>query len=66
MRLAQQLDGKRFLLTGVTGFIGEALMQRLLVDLPGTTVVALVRPKPGQTGEDRLRSVELTAQALGV
>ncbi|WP_432520146.1 SDR family oxidoreductase [Kineococcus sp. SYSU DK006] len=57
MRLAEQLDGKRFLLTGVTGFIGEALMQRLLVDLPGTSVVALVRPKPGQSGEDRLRSV---------
>ncbi|PRY16799.1 SDR family oxidoreductase [Kineococcus rhizosphaerae] len=57
MRLAEQLDGKRFLLTGVTGFIGEALLQRLLVDLPGTTVVALVRPKPGQSGEDRLRSL---------
>ncbi len=57
MRLAEQLDGKRFLLTGVTGFIGEALLQRLLVDLPSTTAVALVRPKPGQSGEDRLRSV---------
>ena len=57
MRLAEQLDGKRFLLTGVTGFIGEALLQRLLVDLPGTTAVALVRPKPGQSGEDRLRGV---------
>lgn len=57
MRLAEQLDGKRFLLTGVTGFIGEALLQRLLVDLPTTTAVALVRPKPGQSGEDRLRSV---------
>ena len=57
MRLADELDGKRFLLTGVTGFIGEALMQRLLVDLPGTSVLALVRPKPGQSGADRLRSV---------
>ncbi|MGI4896296.1 MAG: SDR family oxidoreductase [Janthinobacterium lividum] len=57
MRLADELDGKRFLITGVTGFIGEALLQRLLVDLPGTSVVALVRPKPGRSGEDRLRSV---------
>ncbi|WP_432572958.1 SDR family oxidoreductase [Kineococcus sp. SYSU DK005] len=57
MRLAEQLDGKRLLLTGVTGFIGEALLQRVLVDLPGTTVVALVRPKPGQSGEDRMRSL---------
>jgi len=57
VRLAEQLDGKRFLLTGATGFIGEALLQRLLVDLPGTSVVALVRAKPGQTGEDRLRSL---------
>ncbi|WP_432548578.1 SDR family oxidoreductase [Kineococcus sp. SYSU DK004] len=57
MRLADQLDGKRLLLTGVTGFIGEALVQRLLVDLPGTRVVVLVRPKPGQSGEDRVRAL---------
>ncbi|WP_104431412.1 SDR family oxidoreductase [Kineococcus xinjiangensis] len=57
MRLADELDGKRLFLTGVTGFVGEALLQRLLVDLPGTRVVALVRPKPGQSGEERMRKL---------
>ncbi|GAA4981114.1 SDR family oxidoreductase [Kineococcus glutinatus] len=57
VRLADELDGKRLFLTGVTGFVGEALLQRLLVDLPGTRVVALVRPKPGQSGEDRIRKL---------
>ncbi|WP_432500019.1 SDR family oxidoreductase [Kineococcus gynurae] len=57
MRLVDSLDGKRLLLTGVTGFVGEALLQRLLVDLPGTRVLALVRPKPGQSGEDRMRGL---------
>nr|WP_205708425.1 SDR family oxidoreductase [Kineococcus siccus] len=55
--MADELDGKRLLLTGVTGFVGEALLQRLLVDLPGTRVVALVRPKPGQSGTDRVRGL---------
>ncbi|MFC3689453.1 HAD-IB family hydrolase [Aquipuribacter hungaricus] len=54
MRLADSLAGKRILLTGVTGFVGEALLHKLLRDVPGCTVVAMVRPKQGQTAEDRV------------
>jgi alcohol-forming fatty acyl-CoA reductase len=52
--LEHRLAGRRVLLTGVTGFLGEALLQRLLVDLPATRIVALVRPRGGQSGRDRL------------
>jgi fatty acyl-CoA reductase len=54
MRLADRLAGKRILLTGVTGFVGEALLHKLLVAVPGCTVVAMVRPKSGQPAADRV------------
>src|SRR3954462_3116720 len=38
-RIAERLAGKRLLLTGVTGFVGEALLERILHDLPDTSVV---------------------------
>ncbi len=37
---------KRFLVTGATGFIGQALVKRLAAD--GAQVTAIVREKPGQ------------------
>ncbi len=54
MQLIDRLDGRRILLTGVTGFVGEALLQRLLTDLPGVRPVLLVRPKSGQPASDRV------------
>ena len=45
MRLREQLAGSTVLLTGVTGFVGEALLARILRDLPDTSVVALVRDR---------------------
>ncbi len=54
MRLAESLAGKRILLTGVTGFVGEALLHKLLRDVPGCTVVAMVRPKQGQAAAERV------------
>ena len=57
MRLAEALDGRRVLVTGVTGFVGEALLQRLLGDLPDTRPVLLVRPKAGQSGRDRIEGL---------
>ncbi len=54
MRLRERLDGRRILLTGVTGFVGEALLQRLLTEVPGAQPVVLVRPKAGQAGRDRI------------
>lgn len=54
MRLAERLSGSHLLLTGVTGFVGEALLLRLLRDVPGCRVSVLVRPKAGQPARDRV------------
>ncbi len=47
--MAERLSGRHVLLTGVTGFVGEALLHLLLADVPGVRVTVLVRPK-GSTG----------------
>jgi alcohol-forming fatty acyl-CoA reductase len=52
--LAQELAGKKVLVTGVTGFVGEALLHRIIGDLPDTTVAAVVRPKGSLSGADRM------------
>src|SRR5882757_4405389 len=57
VRLAERLNGRRVLITGVTGFVGEALLHRLLHDVPGITPVVLVRPKAGQPGRDRIAAM---------
>lgn len=54
MLLREALAGRTVLITGVTGFIGEALTARILRDLPGTRVVALIRPKGPHRGVDRM------------
>jgi len=53
--LRERLAGRRVFMTGVTGFVGEALLERLLSDFPDTRVVVLVRPRGGQDGASRLR-----------
>ncbi|GAA2036205.1 HAD-IB family hydrolase [Pseudokineococcus marinus] len=54
MRLREALADRRVLVTGVTGFIGEALLRTLLVEAPQTRPVVLVRPKAGQPAADRV------------
>ncbi|WUH99099.1 HAD-IB family hydrolase [Spirillospora sp. NBC_00431] len=48
------LAGRTVLLTGVTGFIGQALLERILSRHPETRVVAVLREKPGVTADQRL------------
>lgn len=52
--IAEQLTGKRIAVTGATGFLGTALVERLLRCVPGCELVLLVRP--GRRGaDDRVR-----------
>lgn len=56
-RLEDLLAGKKIVMTGVTGFIGEQLLWKILTDLPGTTAGVLVRPKGPRSATDRVRSL---------
>ena len=55
--VADRLDGQHVLLTGVTGFVGEALLQLLLREVPGIRVTVLVRPKGSTTAEARVAAL---------
>ncbi len=61
-RLSESLAGRRLLLTGATGFVGEALLHRILDALPRTHVSVLVRPKGATSAADRVR--ELLAKPI--
>ena len=52
--IVQKLSGKRLLITGVTGFLGQVLLERLLLDFPDTAVVALVRSQTGSSAQERV------------
>jgi HAD superfamily hydrolase (TIGR01490 family) len=49
------LGSAHVLLTGGTGFVGQAILERLLADHPDTTVSLLIRTKGSTSGLDRLR-----------
>jgi HAD superfamily hydrolase (TIGR01490 family) len=54
---ASTLGNSHVFLTGGTGFLGQAILERLLSSHPGTTVSLLIRTKGSTTGEDRLRNL---------
>ena len=51
------LGSARILLTGATGFVGQAVLERLLTGHPGTTITVLVRPKGTMTAERRFEAL---------
>lgn len=51
------LDGEHILLTGGTGFLGQALLEKLLSTYPTTRVTLLVRRRGSSSGSDRLRTL---------
>jgi fatty acyl-CoA reductase len=53
--IPEGLDGKRIAITGGTGFLGTALIERLLRCVPGCTLVLLIRPGKRSTVEQRAK-----------
>lgn len=56
-RLKDLLAGKKIVMTGVTGFIGEQILWKILTELPDTRAVVLVRPKGSVSAEQRVVSL---------
>jgi fatty acyl-CoA reductase len=53
--IAEELAGKRIAVTGGTGFLGTALIERLLRSVPGCQLVLLIRPGRRATVEQRAK-----------
>jgi alcohol-forming fatty acyl-CoA reductase len=60
--IREGLAGRRILLTGVTGFLGQALFERLLSEVPDARLVLVVRSRAGS--EPRARAEGLLAQPV--
>src|SRR5688572_19602656 len=52
--IGADLDGKRIAVTGSTGFLGTALVERLLRSVPGCELVLLIRPGRRSTAQRRV------------
>src|SRR5690349_18444490 len=48
------LAGAHILLTGATGFLGQALLERVLASYPTARVTLLIRARGSTSGTDRL------------
>jgi len=55
--IVKALAGKRVLVTGVTGFLGQAVAERVLTDFPDTQLILLIRAQLGSSGRQRLESI---------
>jgi alcohol-forming fatty acyl-CoA reductase len=57
MSAGDELAGSHVLLTGATGFLGQATLERLLSSYPDTRVSVLIRPRAGRCAADRLTAL---------
>lgn len=55
--VAARLEGQHVLLTGVTGFVGEALLHLVLSQVPGVRLTLLVRPRGSTPATDRIATL---------
>lgn len=55
LSIAAALAGQRIAITGGTGFLGTALIERLLRSAPGCELVLLIRPSQRRSVEQRAR-----------
>ncbi|MDP9453572.1 MAG: SDR family oxidoreductase [Actinomycetota bacterium] len=62
--IADALAGRRLLVTGSTGFLGTALVERLLRSVPGSELVLLVRAGRRSTPERRVQREVLRNDAF--
>ena len=62
--IAEQLAGRRLLITGSTGFLGTALVERLLRSVPEVELVLLVRPGRRSGADQRVRREVLRNDAF--
>ena len=53
--IAEELAGKRIAITGGTGFVGTALIERMLRSVPECRLVLLVRPGKRTSVDERVR-----------
>jgi fatty acyl-CoA reductase len=52
--IVDRLAGKTILLTGVTGFLGQVIFERLIGDVPDAPIVLLVRSQTGSSSRERV------------
>lgn len=64
MGIAERLGRVRLGLTGVTGFVGQALLARILDDVPEAALVILARPGAGGSSHGRIQDLLRTASAF--
>ncbi len=64
--IAESLAGKRIAITGSTGFLGTALVERLLRSVPDCDLVLLVRPTRRNDGRRRVQREILRNDAFDI
>ena len=55
--MSVDLGNARILLTGGTGFVGQAILERLLSSHPGTTILVLARPRGAVSARQRVENL---------
>ena len=65
MTISEELAGRRVAVTGVTGFVGQALLARLLEDVPSCQLVLLVRSQEGRSARTRIEDLLTWQSAFG-